>query len=160
MGFRNGIGALVLVVCVGALLPATDATSSGLPSSVLKALAGVESDYCDQFSGDLKNNCRQTFRANLTWNRLKLTSSGQKGILVESRNMGECGSLGCDLFLFVVQPDGRAVQVLGPHGDTGSLEDIKVLNSVTKDHYDIQKMSADGEAYTTYRWNGRRYSQR
>jgi hypothetical protein len=160
MGFRNAIGALVLVACICLSLPANDAKSKALPSGVLKALAGAEADYCDQFLGDFKKGCHETFRANLLWSELKLTPSGQKGILVESMNTGECGSAGCDLFLFVLQPDGKFAQVFGPHGDTGTLERIEVLKSVTKDHYDIQKTWADGKTHTIYQWNGRRYSTR
>jgi hypothetical protein len=160
MCFRNAVGALTLLACICLSLPADDAKLKSLPPGVLKALAGAETDYCDQFLGDYKKGCHETFRANLSWTQLKLTPSGQEGILVESMNMGECGSAGCDLFLFVLQPDGKFVQVLGLHGDTGTLERIKVLESITRSHYDIQKTWADGKTHTMYQWNGRRYSAR
>jgi hypothetical protein len=92
------------------------------------------------------------------WRQLLIAPSGQAAILVESKNMGSCGSAGCSLYLFVRQPDGEFIQVLGMQGDTGALERIKVLKTVTEDHYNIQKTWADGKTHTIYQWNGMRYS--
>lgn len=74
-------------------------------------------------------------------------------------NMGSCGSAGCSLYLFAKQSDGRFVQVLGTQGGVGHLEQVKLLSDVTKGHYDIQKIWADGKTKSTYRWNGIRYSE-
>jgi hypothetical protein len=131
-----------------------------MPPGVLKVLATDEKEYCDRFLGDFRKGCDQNFRANLLWRQFRITPSGQTAILVEIRNMGFCGSAGCSLRLFVQQPDGEFIQVLGTQGDAGTLARIEALRTVTNDHYDIQKTWADGKTRTIFQWNGVRYSAR
>lgn len=134
------------------------AVSKSLPSGVLKALAADEAEYCDQFISDFKNDCEQTFRANLLWRELPLAPLGRTAILVENRNMGFCGSAGCALRLFIEQPDAQFAQTLGKDGEVGTLERIEVLKTIANGHYNLQKTWADGMTHTIYRWNGERYS--
>jgi hypothetical protein len=128
-----------------------------LPPRVLNALVEDEKVYCDQFLGDFRKDCRQEFRRNLLWLELEIAPS-ENAILVENHNTGACGSAGCSLYLFVEQPDGRFVQVLGTNGEVGAIKEIKVLKDITKGHYNIQKTWHDGKTQTLYLWNGRRYS--
>lgn len=72
--------------------------------------------------------------------------------------MGQCGSAGCTLYLFVLQSDGKVTQVLGPQGDIGELGRITVLKTLTEGHYDIEKKWSDGKTSTIYKWHGLRYS--
>jgi hypothetical protein len=156
MAFRNTIGAVAVATCICVSLQGSTATS--LPAGVLQALAAREKDYCDQFLGDYKKGCDQTFRANLSWHELVITPSGQTAILVENHNMGACGSAGCALSLFIQQPDSKFIQVLGTDGEVGTLESVKVLRTVTKGHYNIQKTWHDGKTRSLYVWDGLRYS--
>jgi len=128
-----------------------------LPPGVLKALAADEKEYCDQFLGSFKKGCQQKFRANLLWRQLLITPSGQFAILVESNNMGFCGSAGCSLYLFV-QRDTKFVQALGTTGGIGALDRVAVLKTVSAGYYDIQITWRDGNTPTIYRWDGQRYS--
>jgi hypothetical protein len=157
MGFRN-IVCVILLVTFGCLpQQASGAEPKHLPPGVIKALAADEKEYCDQFLGHSRKGCRQTFRANLLSRQLLITPSGQAAILVENSNMGFCGSAGCCLYLFVQQANATFVQVLSQHGDTGVLERVAVLKTVTNGHYDIQKTWADRKTQTIYRWDGARY---
>jgi hypothetical protein len=158
MGFRNMAGVTALVLCICTSLQGGNAKSKSLPLGVLRALAGDERDYCEQFLGDYRKGCHQKFRSNLLWLQLEVAPSEQVAILVENHNLGACGSAGCSLYLFVQQPDARFVQVLGLDGETGTLEDIRVLKDITKGHYNIQKTWRDGKTQTLYRWDGLRYS--
>jgi hypothetical protein len=119
--FRNTVGVVVLVACTCISLQGNSVKSNSLPTGVLKALAAREKDYCDQFLGDYKKGCHQTFRANLSWHELVITPSGQTAILVENYNLGACGSAGCALSLFIQQPSAEFVQVLGTDGEVGTL---------------------------------------
>jgi hypothetical protein len=160
MCFRNAVCAFLFAAFSYLSLSADGAKSKKLPPGIFKALAADEREYCDQFLGDFKKGCEQNFRASLLWHQLLIAPSGQAAILVESENVGSCGSAGCSLYLFVQQRGGEFIQVLGMQGDTGTLERIKVLKTVTKDHYNIQKTWADGKTHTIYQWNGMRYSAR
>jgi hypothetical protein len=151
------VTALVFVACA-ATSRANNVKPQPLSPAIIKALSADEASYCDQFAGSFKKGCHQTFRKNLLWRRIAITLSGQTAILVESVNMGSCGSAGCSLKLFVQQRNGRFVQILGTQGDVGHLERIKVLTNVTNGHYDLQKTWADGNAQTTYQWHELRYS--
>lgn len=155
MNGRNIVGALALVACSCLTLSADNAKSRIPPRGVVVALAADERTYCYQYRYD---SCHQTFRANLQWRKLLITPTGRDAILVESENLGFCGSSGCSLYLFLQQPNGEFVQVLGKQGDTGDLESITVLKTITKDHFNIQKTWSDGKTHSTYRWNGLRYS--
>jgi hypothetical protein len=158
MSFGNIVCVVALVA--SAWMPTYGTNSNSLPPGVLKALAVDEKSYCEQFLGDRQKGCHQTFRANLSWLELEVVPAQPPAILVENHNVGECGSLGCSLYLFVQQPDATFVQVLGMHGETGTLGDIRVLKEMTKGHYNIQKVWRDGKTHTLYLWNGMRYSPR
>ncbi len=157
MRFRNKASVVALVTCICMSVQESTAKSSkGLPPGIIKALAKDEQEYCDQF--EVKKSCHQKFRANLVWRELFITPSGQSAFLVESYNMGFCGSAGCSLYLFVRQSDANFVQVLGNSGGVGTLGHVKVLKSLTEGHYDIKKTWRDGKTTTIYRWDGARYS--
>jgi hypothetical protein len=160
MGFRNKVGVVTLATGICMTLHGANAKSKSLPPGVLRALAEDENDYCEQFLGDYKKGCHQTFQANLLWLELEIAPSEQVAILVENHNLGACGSAGCSLYLFVQLPDAKFVQVLGTDGESGALGDIKVLKDITKGHYNIQKTWRDGKTQTLYLWDGRRYSAR
>jgi len=129
-----------------------------LPTGVLKALAGDEAEYCDQFEDGFDKGCGETFQANLMWSELRITPQGQPAILIENRNTSFCGSAGCALKLFIEQPDNRFAQILERDGEVGTLDRISVLKTTANGHYNIQKIWADGKTHTIYRWNGSRYS--
>lgn len=129
----------------------------GLPTGVVEAMAGDEKDYCDQWLGLYRKGCRDKFRRNLLWRKLLISPSGEEAILVENHNMGACGSAGCSLSLFTELSSGAFAQVLGTQGDVGSVTRIRVLRSVTKRHYELQKTWADQQTRTVYKWNGTRY---
>ncbi len=129
-----------------------------LPPGVLKALAADEAEYCDEFEGDFKKGCEETFRINLMWRELPVMPRGLPAILVENRNTSFCGSAGCALSLFIQQPDAEFAQTLGKDGDVGTLDRVSVLKTITDGHYNIQKIWADGKTHTIYRWRRSRYS--
>lgn len=129
-----------------------------LPPGVLKALAADEAEYCDQFEGDFKKGCGETFRTNLMWRELPVAPRGLPAILVENRNPIFCGSAGCALSLFIQQPNAQFAQTLGEDGDVGALDRVTVLKAITDGHYNIQKTWADNHTHTIYRWRGSRYS--
>ncbi len=156
MRFRYAVVVFGLVGCVSTSFRGYSAESKSLPSAVIKALSADEKAYCDQFLGDFKKGCHQTFRANLSWRELMISPSGEAAILV--KNGESCGTAGCPLLLFVQQTHGNFVQVLGVDGEVGTLSSIKVLKTVTKSHYDIQKTWLDHKTQTLYRWDGARYS--
>jgi hypothetical protein len=155
---RNIIATLTLVSCFCIPVRGNDAESGTLPAGVVKALAEYEKEYCEEFLGEFRKGCHQKFRANLLWQPLVITPSGQTAFLVENRNIGFCGSLGCDLYLFASQSKGEFVQILGTNADIGTLESVTVLSAATKDHYNIQKIWRDGKTCTLYLWDGARYS--
>src|ERR1700752_602282 len=107
---------LLLGMVVPSIFAGQSPTNGGqlknLPPGVVAALATDEKAYCDQFLGDFKRDCKQNFRANVLWRQLVIGLTGQGAILVESHNMGQCGSAGCSLYLFVQQPNAKFVQVL------------------------------------------------
>jgi len=129
-----------------------------LPPGVLKALAGDEAEYCDQFEDSFKKGCGETFQANLRWSEFRITPQGQPAILIENRNTSFCGSAGCALDLFIEQPDNRFAQILERDGEVGTLDRISVLKTTANGHYNIQKIWADSKTHTIYRWDGSRYS--
>jgi hypothetical protein len=59
-----------------------------LVAGVLRALAADEADYCEEFEGDFKKGCRQTFQANLRWSELPIAPREPPAILVEIFNIG------------------------------------------------------------------------
>jgi hypothetical protein len=124
----------------------------------VKALASDEKNYCDQWLGSYRRGCSEKFRQNLRWRRLLITPSGKEAILVESRNMGDCGSAGCSLSLFAQRSGGAFTQILGRESDVGNVARLRVLETVTNRYYDLEKTWADGETTTVYKWDGRRYS--
>ncbi|HLJ26257.1 MAG TPA: hypothetical protein VKY85_06070 [Candidatus Angelobacter sp.] len=150
MGFPNTVGALALLACSWLLLQADGEKSKRLPPSVLKAVAADEEDYC---AHSFEKGCHQIFRANLLWRELVITLSGQTAILVENRNREWCGSAGCAVSLFIRQPDKEFVKVLD---EIGTMRQIKVLQTVTKGHYDLQKTGREGKKL--YRWDGEGYA--
>jgi hypothetical protein len=158
MGFSKIAGAVAIVTCICVSLQADSVKSKRLPPEIVKALASNEKDYCDQFLGDYKKGCHETFRANLLWHELEVAPKGRIAFLVENQNMGFCGSAGCSLYLFVQQPDAKYVQALGKNGDVGELNRVTILKTVTAGYYDIQKTWRDGKTRTIYRWDGQRYS--
>jgi|SRR5882762_5684516 len=129
-----------------------------LPSGVLKALASDEAEFCDEFEGEFRKGCEETFRTNLMWRELSIARSGRPAVLVENKNTGFCGSAGCALSLFIPAADGQFVQTLGTDGEVGTIERLAVLKTVTNGFYDIQKTWADGRTRATYRWTGSQYS--
>ena len=157
---RNIIATFTLMSCFCIPVRGNSAESGTLPPGVVKALAKYEKEYCEEFLGEFRKGCHQKFRANLLWQPLVITQSGQTAFLVENRNSGFCGSAGCDLYLFAPQSRGKFVQILGTYADTetGTLESTAVLNVATKDHYNIQKTWRDGKTCTLYLWDGARYS--
>ncbi|MGO8786773.1 MAG: hypothetical protein ACLQVL_05235 [Terriglobia bacterium] len=158
----EGVGRLLVAICLlttFALAQQADTQGAqGLPKGILKAMAGDEKDYCDQWLGSYRKGCHEKFRQNLWWRRLLITPSGKMGVLAENRNMGACGSAGCSLSLFAEVAKGAFTQVLGQQGDVGNVARVNVLKTVTNGYYDLQKTWADGETTTLYKWNGRRYS--
>jgi hypothetical protein len=156
MRFLN-TGSICLIVALSCGLQASGAKARSLPPGVLTALASDEQAFCDQFLGQWKVTCHQTFRAHLLWRELLIAPSRQTAILIENHNVGFCGSAGCSIYLFL-QRDATCIQVLETHGDTGTLRKVKVLKSITNGHYDLQKTWADDKTQTIYRWNGSQYS--
>jgi hypothetical protein len=154
MEFRTSLYAILLGVCTSLPLPPSGEQLKNLPTGVLTALHTDEEEYCRQF---LKKDCHRIFRANLPWRELVISPTDQTAILVENHNMGFCGSLGCSLYLFLSQKDGKYIQVLGTQGETGALSSIKLLETVTNGHRDLQKTWRDDEMQTIYKWNGMRY---
>ena len=131
-----------------------------LPVGVLKALGAVEAEYCDEFEGDFRKGCADTFRTNLMWREFPVTPRGYTAILVENRNTGFCGSAGCALSLFIAASDGQFVQVLGTNGEVGSIDRVAVLKTVTNGFYGIQKTRSGGTTHESFRWTGTQYSSK
>lgn len=133
--------------------------AQGLPKGVIKATAPDEKDFCHQWVGSYGRGCNNEFQKNLWWRQLAITPSGEIAILIESRNMGYCGSAGCSLYLFKQASGTTLTQVLGRGriGDVGTLARVKVLEASTKGYYDLQKTWADEETVTVYKWDGSRY---
>jgi hypothetical protein len=156
MKLRSIVAVLGLGTYICAPLRGGEAKSNGLPSAVIAAFSADEKAYCSQFVGDFRKGCHQTFRANLSWRELVISPSGEAAILV--KNGESCGTAGCALRLFVQSTDGNLVQVLGTDGEVGTLPSVKVLKTVTKGHYDIQKTWRDRKTQTLYQWDGERYS--
>lgn len=129
-----------------------------LPPGVLEALAADQAEYCDEFEGEFKKGCEETFRVNLMWRELPVAPRKPPAILVENRNSSFCGSAGCALKLFIQSPGDQFTQALGKDGEVGDLDSVAVLGAVTDGHYKIQKTWADGRTHTIYRWRGSRYS--
>jgi hypothetical protein len=129
-----------------------------LPSGVAKALATDTALYCDEFDASFKKGCEETFLVNLMWRELSVSPTGLPALLVENRNLGFCGSAGCSLNLILQQPDGRFIEAFGTDGEVGTLDEVKVLKTITDGHYNIQKTWADGKTHTIYRWTGEQYS--
>jgi hypothetical protein len=149
--------ALALLAASG-LQNAQKSESKQLPPGVLKALAPQAKAYCDQFRGSFKQSCHQTFQTNLRSRQLVITPSGDSATLVEDDNMGDCGSAGCGLFLFLSYKKSHFVQILGAQGDVGTLGEVTILKTATRGHYDIQKAWKSTPGVTVYRWNGLRYA--
>jgi len=78
--------------------------------------------------------------------------------LVQNNNTGFCGTAGCALRLFIIETDGRFAQILGRDGEVGSLDQVRVLKTITHGHFDIQKGWRDDKRHTIYRWQGSGYS--
>ena len=131
-----------------------------LPGGVLKALAGDEAEYCDEFEGDSRKGCADTFRINLMWREFAVSPRGYTAILVENRNTGFCGSAGCALSLFLAAADGQFLQIFGTNGEVGSVDRIVVLKTVTKGFYDIQKTWSDETTHEIFQWTGTQYSSK
>jgi hypothetical protein len=129
-----------------------------LPPVILEALGADEATYCDEFEGEFKKGCEETFQVNLMWRELRVVPRKRPAILVENRNTSFCGSAGRALSLFIQRSDAQFTQTLGKDGDVGDLSRITVLKTVTDGHYNIQKTWADGKTHTIYRWRGSRYS--
>jgi hypothetical protein len=156
MGLHKTIGIVALLASSRISLQTENTKPKSLPSGVLQALARDEKDYCDQFLGDFKKNCKQTFRANLMWREVELSPQGRAAFLIEIHSVGACGSAGCTLYVFVQQRNTEFVQVLG---DVGDLDSVKILKSATGGYYDIQKTWRNGKTETVYKWDGKRYSR-
>jgi hypothetical protein len=157
MEFQHIVAAFILGICIRSPLQSDGTRSKSLPTALIQALSGDEKAYCEQFLGDFRKGCHRTFRANLSWRELVISPSGEAGILVENGNTGFCGTAGCSIYLFVQQPAGSFLQVLGRRGDIGTLTRVAVLNEITRGHYDVQVTWSDGKTHTRYRWNGARY---
>ena len=157
MRFHQTVCVLALLATTYQPLLAQAEKTKSLPSGTLSALASDEAAYCDQYLDEWKKSCHQTFRSNLRWHEVVITPSGQTAILVENHNLGSCGSAGCSLYLFLQQQDEKFIQILDKHGETGALDEIERLKTLTNGHYDLQKTWRDGQTKTIYRWNGKRY---
>ena len=120
-------------------------------------MAGEEKDSCCHACGTDKSICREKFRQNLVWRTLSITPSGETATLVESGNIGDCGSAECSLLLFVAAPKNAFVQVLGKSGDTGDVAQFKISEVLTNGHYDLQQTWTNGLTVTLYKWDGKRY---
>jgi len=143
-----------LLICV----PPQTSPIKALPNGVLSKLTVLEREYCeDQFGDKFKKGCDRKFAANLKWQEVAITPTGESAILVENQNLGFCGSAGCALYLFVQKADTSYVQVLGTQGDIGTLKRFKVLEEITKEHFNVQVTWSDGKTHSIYRWNGSRY---
>jgi len=138
----------------------SEASSRQLPPGVLRALAKDEAAYCEQYLDDNKKGCREAFQSNLLWRQLVIAPSGQTALLVESHNIGFCGSKGCSLYVFLEGPNREYSQVLGKHGSTGALADVEVLKTVTRGHYNLEKTWSDGTTKELYRWGKVRYKSK
>jgi hypothetical protein len=160
MGLHKTIGIVALLASSRMSPQAENMKPKSLPSGVLQALVRDEKDYCDQFSGEFKKNCKQTFRANLMWREVELSPQGRAAFLIENHNIGACGAAGCTLYVFLQQRNAKFVQILGTTGDVGDLDSVIVLKSASGGYYDIQKTWRDGTTETIYRWDGKRYSAR
>jgi hypothetical protein len=164
MSVRNTVGVVALGACISMSAHGRDSKPKNLPLGVFDALAKYEAaydaDHCAQYLRERKKQCHQTYRNNFKWQEIVITPSGQTAILVESDNMGFCGSAGCSLYLLIEKPDGNFVQVLGADGDTGTLGQIKVLKDATRGYYNVQKTWRDGKNRTLYLWDGLGYSAR
>jgi hypothetical protein len=131
-----------------------------LPEGVLKQLASVAKEYCeDQFEEGFRRGCPKKFVANLRWRELSITPSHESGILVENDNTGYCGSGGCALYLFVRRTDKEFTQVLGAQGGLGTLEEVEVLDAITKGHFDIRVTWSAPEGHAIYQWDGSEYAE-
>jgi len=155
MGFCRVACVLVLLASTYPSSRTQGGKSQSLPPGVITALATDEAEHCRQFWYE---DCHQTFRSNLLWRDFALTPSGQNAVLVENHNTEFCGSGGCSVYLFVRRRDGKFIQVLGKQGETSSLGSVKVLNTLTKGHYDLSKTWRDHKIHTIYRWDGARYA--
>lgn len=151
-----GFVVLATFGCIG--LDGRTVESTLLPPGIYSALASDEAAYCAQFLGSSKKGRRQTFRADLVWREIDV-SRNQSAILIELHNvLGQCGTAGCTLYVFVRQLSGKYDQVLGMQGEVGELARISVLKTTTNEHYDIRKTWRDGKNHTLYKWNGLRYA--
>jgi hypothetical protein len=152
--FRISIG-LVCLALLACFVASAGAQPNSLAPGILQALRSDELQRCKQVSGKFEERCHRSFVANLRWRELRVTPSGKTGILIENRNQGFCGSAGCALHLFLRQSDGTFAEVLD---EVGALGSIAVLKAVTKNSYDLQKISSDRRTRTIYRWDGSMYS--
>ena len=128
-----------------------------VPSGVLQALAGSQREHCASLAN--RKGCAEDFKAHLAALEVRLSPTGKIGILVENRNVGFCGSAGCDLWLFIAVGGGSTFkQVWGKDGEVGSIKQVKALESVTNGFYDLRKVWADGKTHTDYQWTGTQYA--
>ena len=126
-----------------------------LPRGVMEAMWSSEKDYCEQGRGTPGSDCHKKFGQNLRWEKVVITPAGDIAILIENRNTDYCGSGGCSLLMFVAASSGHFAQVFDEIGD---LARIRVLDTMTRGHFDLRKTWADGHTKTIYKWNGNLYS--
>jgi hypothetical protein len=132
--------------------------AEGLPGGVLSALRGARTFWCEDQYGDKRaKGCGSKFNSHLKWTRIVISPDGETGILMESQNVGSCGSGGCALYLCVEREGGKYRQVLGTDGGLGDLERVSVLKRTTKGHFDLRVGWRSSKGQSIYRWNGKYY---
>lgn len=151
---------LALFVALNCDQQTVPSTAKTLTEGVLKGLAREAKEYCeDQFVEGFRKGCETKFAAHLRWLELSITPSGETAVLVENDNLGFCGTAGCALYLLVRQKDTKFTQVLGSNGGLGTLDRVRVIENITKGHYDIQVTWSDRKTRSVYQWDGARYSE-
>jgi hypothetical protein len=113
-------------------------------------------------------NCTADFRGGITFKSVKLSPSGQQGLIVmvsrpyriwcdpATTSGGRCA-------VFILKDDGVAYKsVLGQYGDSGSLESLTLSNTVTDGFYDIAGKNLHYACPTHCKlvWNGSKYESK
>jgi hypothetical protein len=154
---RNIIATFTLMSCFCIPVRGNSAESGTLPPGVVKALAKYEKEYCEEFLGEFRKGCHQKFRANLLWQPLVITQSGQTAFLVENRNSGFGGVRSISLCPTVEGEIRSNPRNIRGHGN----RDPRKHRSFECGHerpLQHSKTWRDGKTCTLYLWDGARYS--
>jgi hypothetical protein len=155
VSFLKPAGRVFMLMLACSLMWTQQEPLKSLPAGVLNAMHEDEAQRCKQVSGRFEKNCHHNFISHLRWRELRLTPLGKTGILVENTNQGFCGSAGCAVSLFIQEKHTSFIEVLDEIGTLGS---VKVLKTITKGHYDLEKTWSDQKTRIVYRWEGSLYS--